>query len=55
MDNHHPPHIYLNDTWYFITAATLNHARFLASPRAKVLVRDQLKELIVEFSITLRA
>ena len=52
---HHPPHIYLDDTWYIITAATLNHAPLLSSDRAKALVRDKLKELIQEFKITLRA
>jgi len=38
----------LDDTWYFISASTLNHAHFLASPRAKALLRDRLKELTVE-------
>ena len=55
MPNHHPPHIYLDDTWYIISASTLNHAHFLASKRAKVLVRDKLKSLIVAFDIKLRA
>ena len=55
MGNHHPPHIYLDDTWYFISASTLKHALFLVPPRAKVLLRDQLKELTVEFGIVLRA
>jgi len=52
---HHPPHIYLDESWYIITASTLNHTPFLASGRAKALVRDKLKELIREFNITLRA
>ena len=52
---HHPPHIYLDDTWYIITASTLNYTPFLSSGRAKALVRDKLKELIQEFKITLRA
>jgi len=43
---HHPPHIYLDESWYIITASTLNHTPFLASGRAKALVRDKLKELI---------
>jgi len=37
------------------TTSALSHARFLALPRAKVLLGDQLKELIVEFGIVLRA
>ncbi len=52
---HHPPHIYLDDTWYIITASTLNHAPFLTSEQAKVLVRDKLKSLIISFNIKLRA
>lgn len=55
MQDHHPPHLYLDDTWYIITASTLNHALFLASERAKALVRDKLRSLVVEFSIKLRA
>lgn len=53
--SHHPPHIYLSDTWYIITAATLNHAPYLAEARAKQLLRDQLQQRVVEFQITLRA
>ncbi|RLC75718.1 MAG: hypothetical protein DRJ03_21590, partial [Chloroflexi bacterium] len=52
---HHPPHVYLDDTWYIITASTLNHAPFLTSDRAKVLVRDKLKSLIVAFNVRLLA
>lgn len=52
---HHPPHIFLDDSWYAITAATLNHEMFLSTDRAKALVRDKLQELIQEFKITLRA
>jgi len=55
MPNHHPPHVYLDDTWYIITASILNHAPFLASERAKALVRDKLKSLIVAFDIRLLA
>jgi putative transposase len=55
VSNHHPPHIYLDDTWYIITSATLNHAHFLAGEQAKTLVRDTLKTLILEFHFTLRA
>jgi len=55
LSDHHPPHIYLDDTWYIITAATLNHAHLLSRETAKTLVSDTLKELIIEFGITLRA
>lgn len=53
--SHHPPHIYLDDTWYIITASTLNHTPFLAEYRAKVLLRDKLKELVHKFEVSLRA
>jgi len=55
MSDHHPPHIYLDDTWYIISAATLKHTPFLASHRAKARVRDELKDLVIEFGITLKA
>ena len=54
MPDHHPLHLYLDDTWYFITAATLNHVPYLAEERAKTLLRDTLKALVVEFNIVLR-
>jgi putative transposase len=53
--DHHPPHLYLDDAWYIITAATHNHASYLASEQAKTLLRDALRSLVHEFSITLRA
>ncbi len=55
MPDHHPPHVYLDNTWYIVTASTLNHAHFLASERAKALVRDKLQSLIVAFGIRLLA
>ena len=53
--SHHPPHIYLDNTWYIITASALNHERVLAHKRAKALVRDKLRELVSEFGIILKA
>jgi putative transposase len=52
---HHPPHIYLDNVWYMLTAATLNHEPFLRNERAKLLVRDTLRALIQEFTMTLLA
>ncbi len=52
---HHPPHLFLDDTWTIITAATVNHVPFLASQRAKAFLRNKLRELIQEFHITLKA
>ena len=42
---HTPPHIYLDNQWYIITASTHQQAPFLISDQAKTLVRDKLKEL----------
>lgn len=50
-----PPHLYLDNTWYIITASTYHHADYLASDEAKILVRDKLKTLIQEFQIRLKA
>lgn len=55
MTSHHPPHIYLDDSWYIVTASTVDHTRFLVGDAAKSLLRDKLKELVLEFKITLRA
>jgi putative transposase len=53
--DHHPPHVYLDDTWYIISASTLNHAPLLHSEQAKAWTRDKLKTLIAEFGIRLLA
>ncbi len=55
MSDHHPPHFYLDDTWYILTAATYDHAPFLACEEAKALVRDSLKRLVSRFNLALRA
>ena len=52
---HHPPHIYLDDTWYFITSSIYQRHRLLQSVEAKELVRDQLSELAREFKLQLAA
>jgi putative transposase len=55
MPDHHPPHIHADDTWYMITASTLNHAPLLTSVQAKAIVRDRLEDLVWNFGISLRA
>ncbi len=55
MNDHHPPHVYMDDTWYAITAGVYRHVRLLRSSQAKTLVRDQLKGLLPRWGITLRA
>ncbi len=52
---HHPPHIYLDDTWYMITGAIYQKCRLLQAAGYKDLVRDQLKTLVVEFGLQLAA
>jgi putative transposase len=55
MADHHPLHIYLDDSWYMVSAATLKHIPFLAGDEAKGIVRDALQALVVEFRLVLRA
>jgi putative transposase len=55
MRGHHPPHIYLDRTWYLLTAGTVDRAPLLASDAAKTIVRDALKTYIQRFQINLRA
>jgi len=52
---HHPPHIYLDDTWYMITSPVRDGQRLLRPEGYKDLVRDQLKVLVVEFKLNLAA
>ena len=52
---HHPPHIYVDDTWYFITASIYERRRFLQPEGHKDFVRDQLKMLTHEFGLRLAA
>lgn len=53
--DHHPPHIYLDDTWYVITAATRDKVPALGNERSKALVRDTLRGSVVDFGFQLRA
>lgn len=53
--SHHPPHIYLDDTWYIITSSVTGGRRLLSPNGHKDLVRDRLKALVVEFGLTLAA
>ena len=52
---HHPPHIYLDDTWYIITGSIFCKYPLLRPQGYKELVRDQLKRLIIEFGFQLAA
>jgi len=55
MTDHHPPHVYLDDTWYMFTASVYRGHRLLQPRSHKELVRDQLKALVDEFKFTLAA
>ena len=55
MPDHHPPHVYLDDTWYMITASTWNRSRLMASDRAKAFLRDKLRDLVLAYGIGLKA
>ncbi len=52
---HHPPHIYLDDTWYFITGSTYQRHRLFRRHGHKEFLRDHLEELAVEFNLKLAA
>jgi putative transposase len=51
----HPPHIYQEDSHYFLTGGTVRHQRLLDSDADRVLVRDVLKEAIQQYSVRLYA
>jgi putative transposase len=52
---HHPPHIYLDNTWYMITGSICQRQRLLRPEGHKDLVRDQIKALVTEFDLRLAA
>ncbi len=52
---HRPPHIYLDTTWYVITAGTHKHMPLFTQRRAKDCLRDSLKFTAAKFSISLHA
>lgn len=51
----HPPHVYLDDTWYIITSSVYQRQRLLAPEGYKDIVRDQLKALTIEYNVRLAA
>jgi putative transposase len=55
MGNHHPPHFLLDDSWYFITAATYQKGPFLQLYGHKSIVQESLERLSASFSIKLAA
>jgi putative transposase len=55
LEGHHPPHLFLENTWYAVTANTVAGEFLLYSREAKILVRDTLKQLIINGQIKLQA
>jgi putative transposase len=55
MKTHRPPHIYLDDQWYFLTASVLDHHPILRQYRHKLFLRDCLKNLVEEYDFRLKA
>jgi hypothetical protein len=55
LEGHHPPHLFLENTWYAVTANTVAGEFLLHSWEAKILVRDTLKQLILNYQIKLQA
>ena len=52
---HRPPHIYADDTWYIITASTVNRAHYLSTDDHLRAWLDTLQASTKESDITLRA
>jgi putative transposase len=50
---HHPPHIFVDDSWYFITAHTIGHDSPLKDSQAKKIWTEKLYEIadIFDFKI----
>ncbi len=53
--SHHPPHIYLDDTWYIITSSAYQCRRLFRPHSHKEFIRDRLKELAAEFGLKFAA
>lgn len=52
---HRPPHLYVDDAWYFVTASTVGMAHVLSSDQHFNIWIDVFKELIVEFKVKVTA
>ncbi|MEO7839295.1 MAG: transposase [Anaerolineales bacterium] len=52
---HRPPHLYVDDAWYFVTASTVNKAHVFTSDEHFVLWVTIFRELITEFNVKLTA
>ena len=52
---HEPPHIYVDDTWYFITSSVFKGAHYLASHETKSLLLEKIRDRTREYGIRLKA
>jgi len=52
---YHPPHIYLDNTEYFITASTFDYNPFFESDKRKTMLRDLLRKKVKQYDIKLFA
>ena len=55
VKRYNPPHIYLDDREYYLSAATFGRRPLFSSNEHKGILRDTLKEKIQNFSIKLYA
>ena len=55
VKRYHPPHIYLDDTEYFITASTFDRVPLFASDERKTMLRDLLREKVQQYGVKLFA
>jgi putative transposase len=53
MPDHHPPHIYLDDTWYMVTSSIYQRQCLLVSDGHKEILQEQLSQLSREFKLHL--
>ena len=52
---HRPPHLYVDDVWYFVTASTINKAHILSLDEHFNIWTRAFKELAAEFKVKLIA
>lgn len=52
---HRPPHLYIDDAWYFVTASTVNKGFFFSTSEHFNLWVNTFKELVNEFKMEMAA
>lgn len=52
---HHPPHVFVSDSWYFVTASTMDRTAILDSIEHKGLLIKLIGQLADDFSLRLFA